>query len=115
MAVAQQLGDTPIVFSHPVYQYLQRRYGFNGHSVHWEANQAPTTRQWRELDALVASHGPRLMIWEAEPLSQTRAELETRGIGSLVFSPAANTPVSGDFLDVMDVSISALETAATGL
>ena len=113
-AVARQLGDTPIVFSHPVYQYLQRRYGFNGRSVHWEANQTPTTRQSRELGALIASHGPRWMIWKANPLPEIRTALETRGISSLVFSPAASTPMSGDFLDVMDVQISALERAAAG-
>ncbi len=115
VTAAEQLEDTPIVFSHPVYEYLQRRYGLNGRSVHWEPDETPGMRQWRELDELLRTHDARWMVWEAEPAADTQAGLESRGIGSLVFSPVANTPVSGDFLAVMDAQISALETAATGL
>lgn len=112
-AAVEQLSQTPVLFSHPVYQYLQRRYGLNGASVHWEPDEEPSTQQWRELEQFRTSHGPRWMIWEAEPRAETRAELEARGIGSLVFSPAANDLGTGDFLEVMDAQISALEAAAT--
>lgn len=112
--VSDRLGDTPVVFSHPVYQYLQRRYDLNGRSVHWEPGTAPTTRQWRELDALIAGHSPHWMIWEAPPTAETLSELEERGIPSLVFSPVANTPETGDFLEAMDANVSALESVATG-
>ena len=34
--------NRPLLASHPVYQYLARRYGLNLRSLHWEPDQAPT-------------------------------------------------------------------------
>ncbi len=53
---AAAIGDTPLLFSHPVYQYLIRRYGLNARSVHWEPDQPPTEAMWRELEELTAAH-----------------------------------------------------------
>jgi zinc transport system substrate-binding protein len=33
-----------IIYSHPVYQYLDRRYALNGVSVHWEPDGVPTAK-----------------------------------------------------------------------
>lgn len=101
-AVAQAfaaLGDAGIVFSHPVYQYLARGMGITGQSVMWEPDQSLAEA---DLQALVpvAANGERLniVIWEAEPLPENRATLKALGFESLVFSPLANRPESGDYL-----------------
>ena len=52
------------------------------------------------------------MIWEAEPLSQTVAALDERGIASVVVSPCANAPATGDWLTVMQTNAAALESIA---
>ncbi len=52
---AQAVADTPVIFSHPVYQYLTRRYGLNAVSLHWEPNEMPDESQWRRLDDLGGS------------------------------------------------------------
>ncbi|MGI9344192.1 MAG: metal ABC transporter substrate-binding protein, partial [Gammaproteobacteria bacterium] len=70
-AVFAQLGDRPILFSHPVYQYLQNRYGITGHSMHWEPEEEPTTAAWIDLQRVLATHPSTIMIWEHEPLSST--------------------------------------------
>lgn len=91
----------PLVFSHPVYQYLIRRYDIVGESVHWEPDQRPTPEQWQELDQLLAGHPARWMIWETEPDPSTVDALKERGLGSLTFAPCANVPAEGDYLSVM--------------
>ena len=94
--------------SHPVYQYLARRYGINLHSVTWEPDAMPAQSQWKELERLAEKTSARWLIWEAEPLAESIARLEQLGIRSLVFSPVANVPESGDFLEAMNKNVAAL-------
>jgi zinc transport system substrate-binding protein len=98
---AAAIGDTPLLFSHPVYQYLIRRYGLNARSVHWEPDQPPTEAMWRELEDLLATHPSHWLVWEGEPGEATVKRLEAMGLGSLVYSPCATSPGEGDFLSVM--------------
>jgi len=101
----------PLVASHPVYQYLARRYGLNVRSVHWEPDEAPSLEQWSELRALLKKHPAKWMIWEGEPDPEVAAELEKIGVKSLVFDPSAGVPGEGDFLTVMERNIAGLELA----
>jgi zinc transport system substrate-binding protein len=98
---ASRIGRAPILFSHPVYQYLERRYGLNGRSLHWEPDVAPAESEWRGLEAALAEHPAGWMIWEAPPLSSTRERLAALGIGVVVYSPCSNVPRAGDWLSVM--------------
>ncbi len=109
--VAERIGDRPLVFSHPVYQYLVRGYGLNGRSVHWEPDELPGNDQWRELSGLLAAHAAAWMIWEDEPLPDTVNRLEGLGIKSLVFRPCGNRPAEGSFVSVMLDNVAALEQA----
>jgi zinc transport system substrate-binding protein len=110
-AVAESLGNQPLLFSHAVYQYLARRYDLNGRSVHWEPDQEPAEETWRELDELLATHPARWMIWEDEPLETTARRLEERGIASLVYRPSPNLPQEGDLLTVLQADLASLEAA----
>ncbi len=103
--VFAQLGGQPIVFSHPVYQYLQRRYGINAMSVHWEPDVEPTTSAWIDLQRLLASHPASIVIWEDEPLPSTAQRLSDTGIKSVAFRTAANKPNNGDYLSVMQENV----------
>ena len=101
----------PLLFSHPVYQYLQRRYQLNGKSVHWEPNEQPSDAQWRELRTLRQQHHANLMLWEAKPIAATRMRLESMGIHSVVFEVCADSPTAGDYLSVMNDNVHRLESA----
>ncbi len=101
----------PLLASHPVYQYLARRYGLNLKSVHWEPGSVPDDAQWSELESLLASHPAGWMIWEGVPDPETERRLRERGIRSLVFDPAANRPDEGDFLSVMRRNVDDLAAA----
>ncbi len=103
--------DRPVFFSHPVYQYLKRRYRLNGKSVHWEPDVVPDAGMWARLDELSRSHPARWMIWEGEPIEETVRRLEALGIKSVVFDPCGNAPKSGDYLSVMRRNVERLARA----
>ena len=107
---ASKLG-VPLLGSHPVYQYLARRYELNLKSVHWEPNEMPPNEEWEGLRKILASHPAKWMIWEAKPSEAIVAKLTELGVGSLVFDPCANRPESGNFLDVMKENVEHLKEA----
>ena len=93
--------DRPVLASHPVYQYLERRYGLNIESVQWEPSEHPTGSQWREFRRLLSEHPARWMLWEGEPLAETAARLRELGVEPVVFDQSGNAPEEGDYLGVM--------------
>ena len=108
---ARRLDGVPLLFSHPVYQYLIARYRLSARSLHWEPDEDPGELEWTALEALLAEHPARVLFWEAEPLPRTAARLETLGVQSLVYDPAGNIPKDGDFLTVARANAQALEDA----
>jgi len=108
-SAAQRMGDQPLLFSHPVYQYLVARYGLQAQAVHWEPDEEPSEEQWQELESILTSHPARWMIWEGEPSAAAVERLEELGIQSVVYAPCANKPSSGDLLSVMLLNASGLQ------
>ena len=108
--VARHSGQ-PLVASHPVYQYLARRYGLNLKSVMWEPDVVPSEAQWQELGYGLKAHAAKWMIWEGEPNTTSVERLESLGVGSLVFDPRGNTPEKGDFMLVMQQNLRNLKAA----
>ena len=112
LAAATTAADArPVVFSHPVYQYLARRYGLIGDSVHFEPDVPPEPAQWAELDHLLDHQSAEWMIWEADPIAEVREALAERGCGVIVVAPCATPPTDGDFLDVMRRNAAELRAA----
>jgi zinc transport system substrate-binding protein len=109
-AIGVSLAVGGVVFSHPVYQYWQRRYRVPGPSVHWEPDVEPGDREWLALDKLLAESEIRWMIWEAEPLPKVRARLAERGVEVLVLPPVANRPTTGDMMTIFLDATSELES-----
>lgn len=105
------IAEEGMVFSHPVYQYLDQRYGLDGSSLHWEPDEMPSEKMWKELEDLLADYPAKWVVWEDTPLAETSRRLAELGLGSLVFDPCANTPAEGDFGSVMLENVSRLETA----
>lgn len=99
----------PVVASHPVYQYLARRYGVNLRSVVWEPKTVPTERQWAELQQILESHPAKWMMWEGVPNVESIARLGAMGVGSIVFDPCGRRPEDGDFMSAMRDNVSALK------
>ena len=100
-----RLGDRPVIFSHPVYQYLQHRYGINGRSMHWEPDTEPGTKEWIDFSNLLREHPAMLMIWEASPIVSVQQKLLQMGVVSVVFDPVGNMPHQGDYFAVMSQNL----------
>ncbi len=113
-ALALEIGDQPLVASHPVYQYWARRYGLNVRAVTWEPDVVPDDRALGDLKAILANHPATIMIWpgDADPRSVTL--LRELGLESVVFNPCGNTPEQGDFLSVMRQNIGGIKRIASG-
>ncbi len=109
-----ELGDAPVVFSHPVYQYLQRRYDVNGISVHWEPDETPSDEQMMELADRLVSHPAELMIWEGEPIAESVEALAAWDVDSVALDPCGNRPETGDYLSVMLENVANLRAAVPG-
>ena len=110
-SATQDHHDTPLLFSHPVYQYLQRCCSLNGRSVHWEPTEAPTEAMWEQLQTVLAAHPAKLMVWEGQPAAETVARLQTLDVQSVVFAPCGNRPDEGDFLHHMRSNVEQLAEA----
>lgn len=107
--VTTKAADRPILASHPVYQYLARRYGLNLESVMWEPDEVPSETRWAELAQLLKEYPAKWMLWEAEPASESVERLRSLGVESIVFDPSGNRPEAGDFLSVMLKNVTSLE------
>ncbi len=101
--------DQPLLASHPVYQYLEQRGGWNLVSLHWEPDEMPEDEKWEDLRQILEDHPAAWMIWEAEPLAESRQRLADKGIDSVVFDPCSNVPVSGDLLSTMQNNFKQLQ------
>ena len=106
--VFDSFNGQPVLFSHTVYQYLQRRYGINGESVHWEPHEEPTTSAWIALKQILATHPATIMIWEDQPLPSTAERLSDAGIAIVPFRTAANRPDEGDYFSIMRDNVARL-------
>ncbi|MFC1763859.1 metal ABC transporter substrate-binding protein [Planctomycetota bacterium] len=101
VALSTEGESVPLIFSHPVYQYLTRAYGISAISVHWEPGEAPTPEMWATLKAQLTQHPAKWMIWEGAPMQESVNQLKTLGISSVTFSPCGAPPEQGDYLSVM--------------
>ena len=109
-----EIGGGAMLASHPVYQYLARRYEVDLQSVMWEPGEDPGAEQWRGLDESLAERPADWMLWEDEPLESTRRQLREKGVGVIVFKPCANSPEAGDFIGVMRENLRNVRSAAGG-
>ena len=100
-AIVSQKPSTPLIASHPVYDYFARRYGVNIVSVHWEPDEIPGDDAWTAFKAILKQHPAEWMIWEGQPVQISVERLKTLGIDSLAFDPCGNMPEQGDFMTVM--------------
>jgi len=96
-AVTVDLQSVPILAAHPVYQYLGRRYVLDMHTGYWE----PV--------ALAGREQPAIMLRDTAAPPATQQQLEAQGIRPVVFATAANRPVEGDYLTVMQENLARLD------
>jgi len=97
-AAADKIGQTPLLGSHPVYQYMARRYNLNMQSVHWEPKTVPSDDDIAALKKILETHPAKWMIWEGEPAPASVEKLKALGIESITFEPCGNVPDKDEVL-----------------
>lgn len=105
----QALEQTPVLFSHPVYQYLARRYAPEARSLDWEPDIVLDAQALEALAAVRADYPAGVLIWEREPFAVTVEMLEAEGLRSIAFETGANRPVDGDYLALMRWNLANLQ------
>lgn len=107
-ALLADLNGTPIIATHPRYQYFARAYGLDIAALEWEAGAMPVDAQWNSLQDLVTRSGASVLIWEAAPPPEAIERAAGMGLSSVVFAPLATQPASGEFMSIMRDQIAAL-------
>jgi len=106
------LAGTPLLASHPIDQYLARRYGLDVVSFTWEPDEMPDAAEWRRLEETLKVRSARWMLWEGTPLGEIASRLKGLGVGVIVFDPSPNVPESGDFMAVMRWNLANVRAAS---
>ncbi|WP_191963494.1 metal ABC transporter substrate-binding protein [Pseudotamlana haliotis] len=108
-AVANKKPNLSVVFSHPVYQYFEDAYEINGRSLHWEPDYQLNHKNAHEIKHLVADKKFNYLIWEGEPLEETRAKLEKMNIESIVVNPIYSVPENSNYFKEMENNLKQLQ------
>jgi zinc transport system substrate-binding protein len=111
LALPEQATDRRFMASHPVYQYLARRYRLDLAVMTWEPHEFPGPEQWQHFNRIRQQQEAGQMLWEAMPLEQTARQLAAAGVAVVVFAPCMNVPDEGDFLTVMQQNVENLKAA----
>jgi zinc transport system substrate-binding protein len=96
-----------ILGSHPVYEYLADRCEWKLNSVVWEPDSAPSKGDWKKLAATAKQTKASWMLWEDEPLDETKKKLDDLGIGVIIFKPCGRV-ASDKFFETMRSNVEAL-------
>ena len=110
-ALGEELQGVTLITSHPIYQYLERAYGLDVKSVHWEYDEPVSAAQWAELDVILAETGKAVFVWEGPPLKDSAAGLAQHNLSGTIFYPAY-IQRDADFLAVMRANFDRLRQAA---
>ena len=106
--------EAGVLYSHPVYQYLDARYRLDGWSVSWESDEDPGEAEWQRFAERLSNQPAVVMLWEGEPMPATAAKLRKLGVTPVVFETGARTPAEGDYLALMRHNVERLEQVSAG-
>jgi len=110
----------PTFASHPAYNYLARRYGWNIRNLDLVPDEALSEEQIKMIGSYAKEKPMHLLLWESEPLAENVQELEKRlGIRSVVFSPCEmisedKPEEESNYLSLMHQNIDELVIAIAG-
>lgn len=98
-----------VICTHPAYNYLGRRYGWNLVIVNLDPEAAITAAAMHGLEHAAEGGARCVVLWES-PTSgaNERAIRDAIGAPSVLYSPCERAPESGDFLAVMRANIGRL-------
>ncbi|HRX84697.1 MAG TPA: metal ABC transporter substrate-binding protein [Phycisphaerae bacterium] len=115
--VTAALEQRTLLCSHPAYNYLARRNGWELINFHLEPHEPAPAEEIEKIAKACADHKVALMLWEAEPLEESAKLLNDRfHVASVVYSPGetldeAQRAAGADFLSIMNANVDRLVEA----
>ncbi len=101
-SISQMDPGRHLLASHPVYQYLARRYELSLRNLMWEPEEVPMESEWARLEGILREYPTKWMLWVGKPAQESIERLRELGVESVVVNPCGNRPSAGDFLTVME-------------
>jgi zinc transport system substrate-binding protein len=87
-AYAEKYDGKPFFASHPAYNYIAQRYGWNVINLDLDPGEMPSEENFATMQKQVAAHGIQYLLWEGQPTEEIAARIQTElGIRNIVFSP----------------------------
>ena len=116
MSLTTEMEGVTIIATHPAYNYLARRYGWNLTNVSIIPDEVMTPS---EIDALKAKlsdvGGTHIMLWEMVPDARNTDLLEKSfDATSVVYNPCETPTEEGDFMERMRGNVDRLAQAVSG-
>lgn len=118
LAVSTRLSGTPLVCSHPAYNYLAARYRWSIRNVDFDPGEMPDDHGWAQLKDVLIGHPAKHMLWERAPSAAIAERLKSElGIESVEFSPCEtmseeDLKKGDDYLKVMNRNVERMEHVA---
>lgn len=116
--ISERLGDRPIATSHPVYNYLGKRWGWNMFAVHLEPGAPLIADEVQELQTFAdeQSQPLALMLWEDNPAQPAETALRDQfGLTCVVYHTGDTVPdellPDPDYIAMLDANLERLEAA----
>lgn len=86
--LSKDLGKTPILASHPAYNYPGRRYGWNLRNLDLDPETIPSHEVIHDIEHALEDFPARILLWESAPSAEVSEVLEKKlGLKGVIFSP----------------------------
>jgi zinc transport system substrate-binding protein len=111
----------PILCSHPAYNYIARRYGWNIRNLDLDPEVRLSDKQIAEIREILNTYPAKTLVWESAPAPENiRLLKEQLGLDSVVFSPcelmSPDDLAKGiDYIKVMNSNLETMRTAFSGV
>jgi zinc transport system substrate-binding protein len=80
--------NQPLLASHPAYNYIAQRYGWNIVNLDLDPEEMPSDEAIQEIKTTLQKHPAKYLIWEAYPTKAIADRMqEELGLTSIEFSP----------------------------
>lgn len=116
-ALSARLEKVSLLCSHPAYNYIARRYGWQIRNLHLDPQETPDAKALEEIKQASVELSTHWLLWEANPAGGiANAVHDATGVRSLVFSPCETMDDEAsrdgeDYFSVMRANVAALEQA----
>jgi zinc transport system substrate-binding protein len=106
------LPKPPLLCSHPAYNYIARRYGWDIRNLNLDPGEMPGGDAMAEIAQILESHPAKVLIWEDAPAPEIAEKMAaTFGLTSIVFSPCEQPPRGGDYIAEMRANLARLRSS----